>query len=193
VKRNATETGVTMKRAILIWAVVGIPLAAQEIKLPPSLEKLAARAEESVDVTLSGSMLRLAAKFISDKDADTANVRKLIAGLDGIYVRSFSFAHEGEYNMADVDALRAQVQPPSWSKIVGVTSRRTGDDVDVYFKIATGDKLGGIVIIATEPRELTIVSIAGTIDPDQLVELSGEFHIPRIQVNGKYRGRRWSR
>ena len=182
-----------MKRAIMIWAAVLMPLAAQEIKLPPSLEKLAAKAEESVDVTLSGSMLRLAAKFISDKDADTANVRKLIAGLDGIYVRSFSFAREGEYNMADVDALRAQVQPPSWSRIVGVTSRRTGDDVDVYFKIATGDKLGGIVIIAAEPRELTIVSIAGTIDPDQLVDLSGEFHIPKIQVNGQFHGRRGPR
>jgi len=182
-----------MKRAILIWAAVLMPLAAQEIKLPANLEKLAAKAEESVDVTLSGSMLRLAAKFISDKDADTANVRKLIAGLDGIYVRSFSFAREGEYNMADVDALRAQVQPPNWSRIVGVTSRRTGDDVDVYFKIAAGDKLGGIVIIAAEPRELTVVSIAGTIDPDQLVDLSGEFHIPRIQVNGKYHGRRGPR
>jgi len=70
---------------------------------------------------------------------------------------------------------------------------RTGDDVDVYLKIAAGDKLGGIVIIAAEPRELTIVSIAGTIDPDQLVDLSGEFHIPRIQVNGKFHGRRGPR
>jgi hypothetical protein len=182
-----------MKKAIVLWAAMLMSLAAQEIKLPANLERLAAKAEESVDVTLSGSMLRLAARFISDKDADAANMRKLIAGLDGIYVRSFSFAREGEYNMADVDALRAQVQPPSWSKIVGVTSRRSGDDVDVYFKIGGGDKLGGIVIIAAEPRELTIVSIAGTIDPDQLVELSGEFHIPRIQVNGKYHGRRDAR
>ncbi len=181
-----------MKKAIFMWAAVLMPLAAQEIKLPANLDRLAAKAEESVDVTLSGSMLRLAARFISDKDADAANVRKLIAGLDGIYVRSFSFAREGEYNMADVDAFRAQVQGPAWSRIVGVTSKRTGDDVDVYFKIGGGDKLGGIVVIAAEPRQLTLVSIAGTIDPDQLVELSGEFHIPRIQVNGNSR-RRWSK
>jgi hypothetical protein len=181
-----------MKKAIFMWAAVLLPLAAQEIKLPANLDRLAAKAEESVDVTLSGSMLRLAARFISDRDADAANVRKVIAGLDGIYVRSFSFAREGEYNMADVDAFRAQVQGPAWSRIVGVTSKRTGDDVDVYFKIGGGDKLGGIVIIAAEPRQLTLVSIAGTIDPDQLVELSGEFHIPRIQVNGNSR-RRWSK
>jgi len=183
----------TMKKAIIMWAAVLLPLAAQEIKLPANLEKLGAKAEESVDVTLSGSMLRLAARFISDKDADTANLRKLIAGLDGIYVRSFTFARDGEYNMADVDALRAQVQAPSWSRVVGVTSKRTNNDVDVYFKIGAGEKLGGIVIIAAEPRELTIVNIAGTIDPDQLVELSGEFHIPRIQVNGRVHGRRGPR
>src|SRR5260370_34556308 len=182
-----------MNKAIVMWAAVLMPLAAQEIKLPANLERLAARAEESVDVTLSGSMLRLAAKFISDKDADTANVRKLIAGLDGIYVRSFSFAREGEYNMADVDALRAQVQPPSWSRIVGVTSRRTGEDVDVYFRIGGGDKVGGIVIIAAEPRELTIVSIAGTIDPDDLVELGAEFHVPTLQGNARFHVRKGSR
>jgi hypothetical protein len=182
-----------MTRAIIMWAAVLLPLAAQEIKLPASLEKLAAKAEESVDVTLSGSMLRLAARFISDKDADAANIRKLIAGLDGIYVRSFTFKREGEYDMADVDALRAQVQAPAWSRIVGVTSKRTGEDVDVFFKIGGGDKLGGIVIIAAEPRELTIVNIAGTIDPDQLLELGGEFHIPKLQVNASFHGKRRSR
>ncbi len=182
-----------MNKAIIMCAAVLMPLGAQEIKLPANLEKLAAKAEESVDVTLSGSMLRLAARFISDKDADAANVRKLIAGLDGIYVRSFTFARDGEYNMADVDALRAQVQAPAWSRVVGVTSKRTGDDVDVYFKIGAGDKLGGIVIIAAEPRELTIVNIAGTIDPDQLVDLGGEFHIPKLQVNARFHGRKGSR
>ncbi len=182
-----------MNKAIIVWAAVLMPLAAQEIKLPANLDRLAAKAEESVDVTLSGSMLRLAAKFISDRDADAANIRRLIAGLEGIYVRSFTFAREGEYNRADVDALRAQVQAPSWSRIVGVTSKRTGEDVDVFFKIGGGDKLGGIVIIAAEPRELTIVNIVGTIDPDDLVELGGEFHIPRLQVNARFHTRRWSR
>src|SRR5258708_8476926 len=182
-----------MNKAIIVWAAVLMPLAAQEIKLPANLDRLAAKAEESVDVTLSGSMLRLAAKFISDRDADAANIRRLIAGLEGIYVRSFTFAREGDYKRADVDALRAQVQAASWSRIVGVTSKRTGEDVDVFFKIGGGDKLGGIVIIAAEPRELTIVNIVGTIDPDDLVELGGEFHIPRLQVNARFHTRRWSR
>src|SRR6266436_10430200 len=123
-----------MNKAIIMCAAVLMPLAAQEIKLPVNLERLAAKAEESVDVTLSGPILRLAAKFISDRDADAAKIRNLIAGLDGIYVRSFTFAREGEYNMADVDAVRAQVQPPAWSRMVGVRSRLRNGDADVYVK-----------------------------------------------------------
>jgi len=57
-----------------------LPLAAQEIKLPPNLDKLAERASEVVDVNLDGPMLQLAARFLSDKDVDEARVKKLSAG-----------------------------------------------------------------------------------------------------------------
>src|SRR5258708_9193499 len=157
-----------------------VALADKEIKLPVNLERLAAKAEEAVDVTLSGPMLRLAEKFISDRDADAAKIRNLIAGLDGIYVRSFTFARDGEYNMADVDALRAQVQAPAWSRIVGVTSKRTGEDVDVFFKIGGGHKLGGILIFSAETPGHNILDNPRNSDPHQLVGLGGVVHISRL-------------
>lgn len=177
---------------IATFLLVGVltPLAAQEIKLPANLDKLAAKAEESVDVTLNGSLLRLAARFLSDKDEDQAKVKRLIGGLEGIYVRSYTFARDGEYNMADVDSVRAQVKTPNWARIVGVTSKLHGEDVDVYFKTTGDDKLGGVVVIAAEPRELTIVNIVGTLDIDQLGDLGGEFHIPKLEVKARYHGRK---
>src|SRR5690349_18780727 len=178
-----------MRIATFILAGVLTPLAAQEIRLPANLDKLAAKAEESVDVTLDGSMLRLAARFLSDRDHDQVKVKRLIAGLQGIYVRSFTFARDGEYNMADVDSLRAQAQSPTWARIVGVVSKRNHEDVDVYFK-NTGDKLGGVLIIAAEPRELTVVNIVGTIDPEDLSDLGGEFHIPKLEIKAGYHRRR---
>jgi hypothetical protein len=181
---------VDMRIATFILVGVLTPLAAQEVKLPANFDKLAAKAEESVDVTLDGSLLRLAARFLSDRDNDQVKVKRLIAGLQGIYVRSFTFARDGEYNMADVDALRAQAQSPTWSRIVGVISKRNHEDVDVYFKNAGGDKLGGILVIAAEPRELTVVNIVGTIDPEQLSDLGGEFHIPKLEIKAGYHRRR---
>jgi len=95
-----------------ILTAAAIPSGAQEIKLPPDLEKLADKAEQSVDVTMNKSMLQMAARFLSDHDGDEAKTRKLIAGLDSVIVRSFEFARDGEYSAADVDAVRARSRRP---------------------------------------------------------------------------------
>jgi hypothetical protein len=175
-----------MKIATIAMAAALAPLWAQEIKLPVNLDKLADKAEESTVVTLDKSMLQLIGKF----DKDDRDTRKLIAGLDGIYVRSFEFATEGDYSPADVEAVRSQIQSPPWSRLVGVRSKRHGDNVDVYFKDAGNGQLGGIVVIAAEPRELTIVNILGTLDLDRLADLGGDFGIPRLELGGARREQR---
>jgi Domain of unknown function (DUF4252) len=160
------------------------PLAAQEIKLPPSLERLASKASEVVDVTLDSNLLQLAGRFLSDKDADDAKVKKLVAGLKGIYVRSFEFDKAGEYQDSDLDSIRSQLRSPAWSRIVGVHSQKSGENDEVYVK-TDGGKIGGLVILAAEPKELTFVSIEGSIDPDQLNDLGGHFGIPKIETHPK--------
>jgi len=171
-----------MKIATIVLAAAALPVWAQEIKLPVNLDALADKAEESVVVTMDKSMLKLAGKFLKD-EGDDDEARRLIGGLDGIYVRSFQFSKDGEYSQADVDEVRKQLQGPAWGRIVGVRSKRSEGDVDVYFKDAGNGQLGGVVVIAAEPRELTIVNIIGTIDPEKVVYLGGEFSIPRLQAS----------
>jgi hypothetical protein len=164
-----------------------IPLAAQDIKIPPSLDRLADKASDVVDVTLDSSMLQMASKFLSDKDTDEAKAKKLVAGLKGIYVKSFEFDKAGEYDMADVEPIRSQLKAPGWSRIVGVRSKKSGDNAEVYVRNENG-KITGLTVIATEPKELTIVNIIGTIDPEQLSELGGHFGIPKIDAGGAKKG-----
>ena len=163
---------------VLLLAAL-MPLAAQEIKLPASLDKLAAKADETVDVTLDSSLLKLAGKFLSSKGDDDVT-RKILAGLQSITVRSFEFSEEGQYDPADLEAIRAQVKGPQWMRIVGVRSKKDRENVDVYFKDGGNGNLGGIVVLCAEPRELTIVSVVGTIDPSQLASLGGQFGIPNF-------------
>lgn len=177
-----------MKIATIALAAAVLPLWAQEIKFPVNLDRLAEKAEAAVVVTLDKSMLKLTSRFL-DKDDDAAEVKKLIANLDGIYVRSFTFASDGQYSPADLQAVRDQLQAPAWGRIVGVRSKRHGDDVDVFFKDAGNGQLGGIVVIAAEARELTIVDIVGTFDPARLADLSGEFGIPKLE--GRSIRREW--
>jgi hypothetical protein len=167
---------------IALIALLGLtPLVAQEIKLPPSLDHLADKASEVVDVTLDSSLLQLASRFLSDKDPDTVKIRKIVSGLKGIYVKSFQFDKTGEYLESDVEPLRAQLRAPGWSRIVGVRSRKGGDNADVFLK-SDGGRISGLTIISAEPRELTIVHIIGAIDPEQLSDLSGQFGIPKLDV-----------
>lgn len=161
---------------ILMLLIVGaMPAAAQRINL--DFPGLADRAEEVVDITLDASMLRMAAKFFSGKNADERAVRDMINGLEGIYVRSYEFAHDGEYDRSLIDRIKSQLGP-SWKPFVTVRSKKK-ENVSIFADMR-GEKIFGLVIIATKPREFTIVNINGPIDIDRLADLEGQFGIPEI-------------
>jgi hypothetical protein len=142
------------------------------------LDRLTAKASESVNITLDASMLKLAAAFLdTDDDDDAADIKKLVQGLKGVYVRTFEFKNTGEYTDADIESIRAQLRDPSWKKIVEVRSKVYGD-ADIYIKTGTST-IGGLTIISAEPKELTIVNIEGTISVEDVKKLGGNFGIPK--------------
>ena len=174
-----------MKQFSFSMAIVALfvsPVWAQEFKMP-DFEKLSAHAKETVDVTLDQSMLQLASGFLSKDDPDEAQVKKLVAKLKGVYVRSFEFEKEGEYSAAEVDSVRSQLKKPNWSRIVGVKSLK-GENTDVYL-LKNGDQIGGLVVLDAEPKELTIVHIDGPINPEDLSRLGGHLGIPDIAKDMK--------
>lgn len=166
----------------MIMGLIAGSVLAQEARLDIShLDKLAARAAETVDVTLDEKLLQLASRFINSNNPQEANVKELIAGLKGVYVRVFEFEKPGEYAPADLEAIRAQLRAPGWTRIVGVISRREGQNVDVHLRLQGNDVIG-LAIIASEPRELTLVNIVGPIDLEKLSRLQGQFGIPKLDL-----------
>jgi hypothetical protein len=161
------------------WILMSAAAYTQALDLT-HLERLAAKAKETADVNLDGSVLKLGAKFLSADDPDQAKIKKLVAGLKGIYVKTFTFENEGEYSESDINTIRKQLQSPSWSRIVGVHSKKDGDNAEVYLK--TDGPGGGLAIICANPKELTIVNIVGKIDLDELSELGGNLGVPKIDL-----------
>ncbi len=175
--------------ALTVWlvpvmsAVLSGGLAAQTPgpRMPlAGLEKLAAAASDTVDVSLDTGLLALAARFIGEKDAEEASVKAMLTGLKGVYVRSYEFGADGAFGPADVEMIRRQLSAPGWSRMAGVRSKRDRADVDVYLWL-DGDRIGGLGILATEPRRFTVVNIVGSIDLDQLRGLEG-FGLPRLDL-----------
>ena len=145
-----------------------------------SLDYLTTKASETVDVNIDEHLIHLTAKFFSSTDPDEKKIKELVSGLKGIYVKVFAFEHEGEYSAADVESIRSQLRGPAWSKILNVNSKKEGS-VEVYL-MTVGDQIGGLAVVAANPKELTIVNIIGPVDLGKLSELEGQFGVPDLGI-----------
>jgi hypothetical protein len=171
-----------------VAACLTLPLFADargsELTLP-SFPDLREHATESVDITLGSMPLHLMGWVMNDGDPDSAQVKETLKGLKSVQIRSYQFNADYTYPQADIDRLRAQLAAPGWSPLVQVRKRGDQDghareNVDIYVALEA-KKVKGLVIIACEPRELTIVNIVGTIDVEQIAGLRKTF-VPPMRV-----------
>ncbi len=145
------------------------------------LNGLETKARDVVEVNVDGKLLDLAKRVMAKtSDQDAKKLATAINGLKGIYVRVYNFEKEGEYNIAEVDEIRAQLQAP-WEKLANVRSKRNNQKVDI-FTMFSGDTMSGVAVVISEAKSVALVNVIGPIDIDLLIELSGKMNIPRIDI-----------
>jgi uncharacterized protein DUF4252 len=169
-------------RSLLPAALLAGALCAQQLKI--NLDHLAAKASDSVDLSLNGSTLQFAAKFLDSKDPEEAQVKKVIAGIEGIYIKSFEFKKDGEWTQGDLDSIRTQLRAPQWARILGVKSSGDSDNAELYLRTEE-KKITGVVILFSGRRELTVVNIVGPVDLEALASLSGHLGVPKLELPKK--------
>jgi hypothetical protein len=153
-------------------------LCAQQFKF--HLEHLASKASNVVDLSVGGTTLKFAARFLDNSDPEEAAVKKMIASLEGIYIKHFEFKRDGMWSEADLDDVRAQLKTPEWERILGYKSAEEGENDEIYVR-TENKKISGVAIIASDPKSLTVVNIAGPVDLDSLAELGGHFNLPKLE------------
>ncbi len=167
--------------AVLVVLGAAATAVAQNPRLQTSqLDALAVKASQTVDVNIDERLMQLTARFLSNKEDDEAKVKEIINGLKGIYVKSFEFETEGQYTDADLEGIRSQLRNPAWNRIVNVNSKKEGS-VEVYL-MQVGNQISGLAVLATEPKEITVVNIVGPVDLDKLSQLEGNFGIPELDI-----------
>jgi hypothetical protein len=145
-----------------------------------SLDRLSAKASETINVSLDERLLRIV-PWPKSNDADDQNLKKLVAELKGVYVKRFEFDTENQYAEADVAPIREQLRAPGWTKIVEIRSRREGKNVEVYLR-TNGSRIEGLTVLSVEPKELLVVNLVGSIDLEKLAQLEGQFGIPELEL-----------
>lgn len=170
---------------LALAAVAASCAAAQQNNcLPGDIEKYAAKASSRSDVNLDRNMLGFAGNFLNSKDGDEAQAKQLMRGLNAIVVHSYEFDKPGEYNQADLEAIREHYRSDGWSHIVSTRDQgksKPAEASDIWMHIVNG-KSTGMVILNAEEKELDFVCIDGVIDPGMLSHLSGQFGIPQVDI-----------
>ena len=145
----------------------------------PEFKSLAGKATESVNISLSPWLLRMAGSFIDETDADSVATKQLLAGIKSIEIRSYQFATDFAYSAADIDGVRSQLTGPGWNQLMQVHHRDNNEDVNMYVMIED-NVTKGFALISSQPREFTIINIVGSINVDDLPKLEGRLHLPKL-------------
>ena len=176
-------------RKKLLAAVLALPVALAWAAPPgqlqlPNFDSLANKAVQTVDITLDPNLLGLATAFLDSSKPDENDVKQLVAGLKGIYVRSYTFDKDYTYPTSDVEFVTRQLSQQGWQRLVQVHNVKEQTNVDIYLSAIKGNA-NGLVIIASKPREFSIVNIVGSIDLQKLHRLEGNFGIPKMQLDNQ--------
>src|SRR6478735_294146 len=176
----------SLKYLLVLSVFMLLPVAtgrAQDAHLNfDKLNGLETHARDVVEVNIDGKLLDLAKRVtLKVDDVNAKKVAQAISGLKGIYVRAYRFENENEYNIADVDAIRSQLNSPGWEKLANVHSKKNNQKVDVY-TMFTGDLMSGIAVVISDSKNIAVVNMIGPIDLELLTELGGKLSIPEIDI-----------
>lgn len=172
-----------MKTLFLILLIIttGAIANAQDPRIQlASLDQLAAKASQTVDVNIDERMIRITARIFDEKDPEEKRVKEVITGLKGIYVKNFEFESEGQYSAADIEAIRAQLRGPGWTRFMNFTSKKEGS-LEIYLMMP-GEQISGLAVLHTDQKQLTVVNIVGPVDLDKLTKLEGQLGVPELGI-----------
>jgi hypothetical protein len=146
---------------------------------PPALERLNAQAAMKESFTLDRNLLAAAAGMVPDSEAED---RQVIRKLDGVSVHLLRFGQPGIRNESEVASIRNAYHLRGWKHVV--TTAANGGPLhngttDVWV-VLDGVNVRGAVVLAETPRSLTLVTVAGNLNPVDLLHLRGHFGIPRF-------------
>jgi Domain of unknown function (DUF4252) len=146
---------------ILLIAIFSLTAWAQTLDI--NLDALSAKAKKKAEITLEGSALTQALHMAPDKLKGTAG------NISRVFVRNYEFDKPGQYSDADLESVRKQVSNGSgWSRIVN--TKEEHESVEIYMFSQDG-KPGGLLLIAAEEKELSVVHVVGSIDLASLTEV----------------------
>jgi len=162
---------------VLVTACAALAQTQQQEWIPQGIESLGQNASSRTEFTLDHSMLVLASKL----DQDDEDLRRVIAGVDGVSVHRFRFRTSGMYDPETLDSVRQQYHAAGWKHMVSTHDKDGGSgatDLWIHFE---NNVIRNIAVLFAAQNQLNFIAVSGSISPIDLLHLAGHFGIPKIE------------
>ncbi len=164
----------------LLVSLFGVQFSqAQEANLwvPHGIESLRQSATSKSNFTFDHSMLVLASKL----DSQNEDLRRVIAGVNGVSVSRLHFANAWQYDAANLSAVKQEYRAAGWTQMMDKHDNGGNPGVtDVWIRMEN-NAISQVAILLARANEVNFVEVSGSISPIDLSHLGGHFGIPRIE------------
>jgi hypothetical protein len=143
--------------------------------VPQGVEAMGQNASSRTEFTLDHSMLVMASKL----DRDNEDLRRVIAGVNGVSVHSFRFPGAVSFDPMVMDSIKRQYREAGWQHLVSNHKDDRGLATDLWIRLDHA-AISDIAVLFVGVKQLNFVSVSGSITPLDLLHLSGHFGIPRM-------------
>lgn len=122
-------------------------------------------------------MLVMASKL----DQDDEDLRRVVAGVDGVSVHEFRFHGAATYDPDALNAVRQEYHAAGWKRLVTTHSKnRYPGETDLWLHFES-NAIRRIAILHAGESRIDFVEVSGSISPLDLLHLAGHFGIPKIE------------
>jgi Domain of unknown function (DUF4252) len=149
--------------------------------VPEAVDILRQSASSKTEFTLDHSMLVLASKL----DSNNQDLRRAIAGVNGISLHSYRFPGAGMYDPDALRAVKQQYKDAGWTQLVNrhdVNKHdKDGEPGVTELWIRMDNKaISDVAVLVAKSNEVNLIVISGSLSPLDLFHLGGHFGIPKI-------------
>lgn len=145
--------------------------------VPQAIHSLGQNASSRTEFALDHSMLVLASKL----DQDDQDLRRVIAGVDGVSVHEFRFHGAATYDPEALNAVRQEYHAAGWKRLVNGHSKNGNlAETDLWLHLEN-NAIRNIAILHAGESQIDFVEVSGSISPLDLMHLAGHFGIPKIE------------
>jgi hypothetical protein len=167
---------------IVVVALIGISAlqlteAQQHDWIPQGIEVVRQNASSKTEFTLDHSMLVFASKL----DPENEDLRRVIAGVNGLSVHSYHFPRPWMYDPDALGSVKDEYHAAGWKQLMNNRGKDGGPGLTDLWIRFENNAISNIAILVARSNEVNFIVVSGSISPLDLSHLGGHFGIPKIE------------